>query len=29
MENTGLSSFHFNSQRVNEGIGEMTHAKTK
>ena len=29
MENTGLSSFHFNSQRVNEGIGEMTHAKNE
>lgn len=29
MENTGLSSFHFNSQRVNEGIGEMTQAKNE
>lgn len=29
MENTGLSSFHFNSQRVNEGIGELTQAKNE
>lgn len=29
MENIGLSSFHFNSQRVNEGIGEMTQAKNE
>lgn len=29
MENISLSSFHFNSQRVNEGIGEMTQAKNE
>ena len=29
MENSGLSSFHFNLPRVNEGIGEMTQAKNE
>ncbi len=29
MDNVGLTSFHFNSQRVNEGIGEMTQAKNE
>lgn len=29
MENVELTSFHFNSQRVNEGIGEMTQAKNE